>query len=183
MPWGTTIDTSAANEALPTNGWGGLGGCSVAPGGAFIAQPSMIRAFLSIRWKVSMFTNPPLEQAARDVSQYAHAPYSNFPVGAVLAATDGQVFAGCNVENASYGLSMCAERGALFRGVAEGARKFSQIVIYTPTREPTPPCGACRQALAEFAPELTVVAICDGPQRREWKLSELLPEQFGLGSS
>ena len=98
-----------------------------------------------------------LLDAARLVAENAYAPASGFQVGAALLAVDGRIFVGCNVENASFGLTICAERGAVCRAVAEGAREFSKIAIWTPSDPPGSPCGACRQVLAEFGPNLEVM--------------------------
>lgn len=117
--------------------------------------------------------------AARTAAAAAWCPYSRFAVGAALLTSSGEVFAGCNVENASSGLTICAERNAVFQAIAAGERSFQQLVVYTPTPEPTSPCGACRQVLAEFAPTLPVVCVCDGPNRLTTSLSELLPHAFG----
>ncbi len=109
----------------------------------------------------------------------AYAPYSRFPVGAALLSRDGRLFTGCNVENASYGLTVCAERVALFRAVSEGAREFVAIAVAC-GESPCSPCGACRQVLREFAPDLTVL-LADGEGKR-WErttLSHLLPRSFG----
>lgn len=109
----------------------------------------------------------------------AYAPYSGFPVGAALLAQGGRVFTGCNVENASYGLTVCAERVALFKAVSEGVREFEAIAVAC-GEAPCSPCGACRQVLYEFAPDLKVI-LADGEGRR-WEttsLSSLLPKGFG----
>ena len=92
----------------------------------------------------------------------AYAPYSNFQVGAALLAKDGRVFTGCNVENLSYGLTICAERNAIFAAVAAGVREFDAIAIVADTREPVSPCGACRQVMAEFGDFKVVSATLDG---------------------
>ena len=113
--------------------------------------------------------------AARSARELAYAPYSNFRVGAALIAANGRIFPGCNVENLSYGLTQCAERVALGRAIADGVREFSTIVVVADTREPISPCGACRQVLSEFAPELKVVLVTLTGAVEEWSLAELLP--------
>jgi cytidine deaminase len=126
-----------------------------------------------------------LVAAARDASQNAYCPYSRFPVGAAVLSTTGEIVTGCNVENASYGLTLCAERNAVFAAVAQGIRALTAVAIFTPTPSPTAPCGACRQVLNEFGPDIVVVSACTGSQRRRWTLSDILPAAFGpksLGS-
>jgi cytidine deaminase len=118
-----------------------------------------------------------LVEAARSAQQQAYCPYSNYRVGAALLAEDGRVFTGCNVENASYGLTVCAERSAVFTAVSSGARRFRRIVVATDSEPPGPPCGACRQVLAEFGAELEVESV--GPtQTKRWRIGELLPDAF-----
>jgi cytidine deaminase len=116
---------------------------------------------------------------ARLASRRAHCPYSHFRVGAALWTAGGRAFAGCNVENASYGLTICAERSAVFQMVAAGETTFDLIVIYTPTAEPTAPCGACRQVLNEFNPDAEVVSVCDGERVLRTTVRDLLPGAFG----
>ncbi|CAG0983774.1 cytidine deaminase [Gammaproteobacteria bacterium] len=116
--------------------------------------------------------------AALAAMHHAYAPYSHFRVGAALRAIDGSVVTGCNVENASFPAGTCAERGALAAAVARGHRAFDLLVVATEATDPTPPCGMCRQALAEFAPSLQVVAITTGGRRADWVLSDLLPQPF-----
>jgi cytidine deaminase len=119
-----------------------------------------------------------LMRLALQARRASHSPYSRFPVGAALLARSGRVHLGCNVENASYGLTCCAERTALFRAVAEGDREFEAIAVTAREGAGAPPCGACRQVLAEFAPELWV-HWRDGRGRiQSRRLSELLPDQF-----
>ena len=121
--------------------------------------------------------NADLARQARAVQQQAYCPYSRFRVGAALEAADGRVFLGTNVESASYGLTICAERMAIGAAVAAGARKFARIVVATDVDPPASPCGACRQLLAEFGLDLEVIAV--GPKtERHWILRELLPDAF-----
>lgn len=120
-----------------------------------------------------------LEAAARAACQQAYSPYSRYPVGGAVLTTDGQIFSGCNVENASFGLSLCAERNAVFHAVAAGQRGIRAVALYTPTPKPGAPCGACRQVIQEFGASAWVYACCDGEEHRSWRLEELLPDAFG----
>jgi len=118
-----------------------------------------------------------LIETARAAQRRAYCPYSHYQVGAALEAEDGTVFAGCNVENASYGLTICAERAAICSAVSAGAQRFRRLVVATDSEPPAPPCGACRQVLAEFGAELLVEAV--GPTRsKRWTMRELLPDAF-----
>lgn len=120
-----------------------------------------------------------LRDAAFAALERSHAPYSGFPVGAALRASNGAVFPGCNVENASYGLGICAERVAVFSAIISGAKGFDAIGIATAAGEPAPPCGACLQVLAEFAtPELKVHSYCRNGAEASWSLGSLLPHPF-----
>jgi cytidine deaminase len=121
-----------------------------------------------------------LEEAARLAAQRSYSPYSGFAVGAALLTASGTIIAGCNVENACYNLSICAERSAIARAVAKGHRYFTALVIYTPTDTPTLPCGACLQMLSEFGPNLRIYALCDETRRTETTLKALLPYPFQL---
>ena len=115
---------------------------------------------------------------AREASAFAYCPYSNFRVGASVLTGDREIIGGCNVENASYGLSICAERNAIFQAVATGHREIKALVLYTPTAKPVTPCGACRQVLAEFGGDAAVVCICDGAESIVTNLKELLAMPF-----
>ena len=117
--------------------------------------------------------------AARAAREHAHSPYSGLQVGAALLDDQGGIHAGCNVENASYGLTTCAERVALGRAVSEGVRAFRAVAIVSSAAGPLPPCGACRQVLHELAPRLWVFSEGDPGTRVTWRLEELLPAAFG----
>jgi len=118
-----------------------------------------------------------LVHRARAVMANAYAPYSRFHVGAAIEADDGSVHIGCNVENASYGLTICAERMAVGAAVAAGKRKLVRVAVVSAVEPPATPCGACRQLLAEFGLDLEIIAA--GPKsERRWTLRELLPEAF-----
>jgi cytidine deaminase len=121
-----------------------------------------------------------LESRARDAQRSAYAPYSKFRVGAAVQMS-GQLFGGTNVENASYGLGICAERSAVFAAVGAGARELEAVVVCTDASPPSAPCGACRQVLREFASDpaaVTVTAINPRGERRTWTLATLLPDSF-----
>jgi cytidine deaminase len=114
---------------------------------------------------------------AREAMRNAYAPYSQFRVGAAIETADGRVFVGCNVESASYGLTICAERMALGAAVAAGARALRRVAVTTEVDPPAAPCGACRQLLAEFGLNLEVIAAGPASERR-WTLAALLPDAF-----
>ena len=116
--------------------------------------------------------------AARTAREHACADFSRFKVGAALETADGVIVSGCNIENATYGLTVCAERVALWKALSEGHRKFRRIVVVAPPEAPTPPCGACRQLLWEFAGDIEVVlANLEGETGRH-QMAELLPQPF-----
>ena len=119
-----------------------------------------------------------LIKAAKTLSKFAYAPYSKFKVGAAILAKSGKIFTGCNVENASYGLTVCAERVAIFKAITKGVRNFVAIAIYTNTQDFTLPCGACLQVLNEFAKNLTVITVNRYGKSKTYKLVQLLPHPF-----
>ena len=122
-------------------------------------------------------TDATLRALAREAMKRSYSPYSHYPVGAALLCADGRVFQGCNIENASFGLTNCAERTAMFKAVSEGATEFTAIAIAATISEPWP-CGACRQVLNEFAPGIRVLITWDGGED-ELSLNDLLPHGFG----
>ena len=120
-----------------------------------------------------------LYEMAKDATKNSFAPFSHFHVGAALLAEDGQIFTGCNVENSSYGVTVCAERTALVKAVSEGVRNFTAIAIASQNGEAWP-CGVCRQMLYEFSPEMLVITGTDEDHLEVATLSELLPHGFRL---
>jgi cytidine deaminase len=118
-----------------------------------------------------------LIERAKEVISNAYAPYSKFRVAAVVKTRSGKIYTGVNIENASYGLTVCAERVAVFKAVSEGDRDIEVVVVYTDTEEPTPPCGACRQVIAEFNPNALII-MASKKKVVESNLSQLLPNAF-----
>src|SRR5262245_49487853 len=123
-------------------------------------------------------TSEELLKLARAARLNASADYSHFLVGAALLSEDGRIFTGCNVENATYGLTVCAERVALFKAISEGARKFTKIAVVADTRDPTPPCGACRQLLWEFGGDLEIILGSLTEEKGRHQLRNLFPLPF-----
>jgi cytidine deaminase len=119
-----------------------------------------------------------LLDAARAVRLNAHASFSHFQVGAALETADGHIITGCNVENATYGLTVCAERVAVFKALSEGHRKFVRVAVVADTKDPTPPCGACRQILWEFGGDLEVILGNLEEEKARFQLKDLLPHPF-----
>ena len=128
-------------------------------------------------------TKASLREAAMRALDNAHAPYSNFRVGAALRTRDGRLITGCNVENSAYGLAICAETLAVASAVSQGLTEFDEIAIASDDSEPTPPCGACRQVLNEFAPNIRVSSYTRDGKEASWTLQELLPHAFVLNQS
>ena len=120
-----------------------------------------------------------LAQRALEAREAAYCPYSHFAVGAALLCDDGSVYAGCNIENASFGPTICAERTAVAKAVSEGHRDFVRIVIAGRSRELCVPCGVCRQVLREFAPNIEIICLNGAGEERTFTLEELLPHSFG----
>lgn len=120
----------------------------------------------------------PLVKAALDARLNAVAPYSNFKVGAALLTQDRKIYTGCNVENVTYGLSVCAERVALWKALSEGERVFRRIVVATDSMRPATPCGACRQLLWEFAGDLELILVNPQGRSERHQLASLFPEAF-----
>jgi cytidine deaminase len=128
-------------------------------------------------------TKASLREAAMRALDNAHAPYSKFRVGAALLTKDGQLITGCNVENSAYGLAICAETLAVAYAVSQGLTEFDEIAIASDDSEPTPPCGACRQVLNEFAPNIRISSYTREGKESSWTLPELLPHAFVLNQS
>ena len=124
-------------------------------------------------------TREELKAAATAMLERSYCPYSHFAVGAALECADGTVFTGCNIENAAYGPSLCAERAAVAKAVSEGHRDFVRIAIAARSDDFCTPCGVCRQVLREFAPQLEVICLNRKGEERSFRLSELLPYSFG----
>jgi cytidine deaminase len=136
--------------------------------------------------KTTTITPGRLIKAAAAASRKAYCPYSRFRVGAAVLTDDNRIFTGCNVENASYGLTVCAERNAVAAAVSAGARHIKSVAVVAGARIPVPPCGACRQVLAEFAAKDAMVYAATSRNLREvaaWPLHELLPAAFDLRTS
>jgi cytidine deaminase len=119
--------------------------------------------------------------AARAARLHALAPFSKFKVGAALETSDGQVIAGCNVENATYGLTICAERVAMFKAISEGHRRFVRVAVVADAAAPTPPCGACRQILWELGGDLEVILANLSAETGRFQMHDLLPLPFDAG--
>jgi len=128
-----------------------------------------------------MKTEEKLLEAAKKVKENAYAPYSHFHVGAALITDTGKIYSGCNVENTSYGLTICAERNAIFKMISDGEHRIAEILVIGDTEEFLPPCGACRQVMTEFSTSDTVVYLCN--KQGQWKktiMAELMPYTFSL---
>jgi cytidine deaminase len=119
-----------------------------------------------------------LIEAARQARLHAHAPFSKFRVGAALETADGTIVTGCNIENATYGLTLCAERVAMFKAVSEGHREFRRIAVVADTSSPTSPCGPCRQILWEFAGDIEVILANLSTETGRHHMHHLLPVPF-----
>ena len=125
-----------------------------------------------------MEDNPELVEAARKARERAHAPYSGFKVGAAVEDTAGKVYAGCNIENATYGLTLCAERLAVYKAISEGAGKIVRVAVVADTERLTPPCGACRQILWEFCSEAELLLANLKDARESMNISDIFPRPF-----
>lgn len=127
-----------------------------------------------------MINTEQLAEQAKQMKNRAYIPYSKFPVGAALLAASGKVYTGCNIENASYPVTCCAERVAIFKAISEGEREFEEMVVAANTERPVPPCGACRQVMTEFFPsDMKIHLINAGDDKSTVTVEELLPFSFG----
>jgi cytidine deaminase len=122
----------------------------------------------------------PLIEAALNVRKNAHAPFSDFPVGAAIEDMHGRIHTGCNVENATYGLTICAERVAVFKAVSEGARRFRRVVVVADTDVLTPPCGSCRQILWEFCGDVELTLVNLQGKTEKFQMKDLFPRPFDV---
>jgi len=120
----------------------------------------------------------PLVVAALAARENAFAPFSKFKVGAAVEGLDGRIHSGCNIENATYGLTVCAERVAVWKGISEGARRFKRVAVAADTDQLTPPCGACRQILWEFCGDVEIVLVNPRGKIESYRLKDLLPRPF-----
>jgi cytidine deaminase len=127
---------------------------------------------------LSVRTSEELIKAAVEAREQAVAPYSKFKVGAVVETADGEIFKGCNIESSSYGLTVCAERVAIWKALSEGNRKFTRLVVVADTETLTPPCGTCRQIIWEFCRDATVIFANLHGQSESFNMAELLPRAF-----
>jgi cytidine deaminase len=128
----------------------------------------------------AIYMSDALIDAAIAARQNAHAPFSKFKVGAAVQEHDGRIFTGCNIENASYGLTLCAERVAVFKAISEGARTFTRIVVAADTEMLTPPCGACRQILWEFCGDAGLTLVNLHGKREDMRISKIFPRPFDV---
>ena len=122
----------------------------------------------------------PLIDAALSARRNAFAPFSKFRVGAAVEDVDGRIYTGCNIENATYGLTICAERVAIFKAISEGVRTFRRVAVAAETETLTPPCGACRQVLWEFCGDVELVLVNPAGKTETYRLKELLPRPFDV---
>lgn len=125
-----------------------------------------------------MIDREKLIESAKSATRNAYAVYSDFNVGAALLTADGKIYSGCNIENSSYGLTVCAERVAVFKAVSEGFRNFAAMAIYTEAVPPARPCGACLQVLSEFGPDMEILCVNSKGDEDDFKLKDLFPEGF-----
>lgn len=121
-----------------------------------------------------------LKTQVKKIAKNSYSPYSHFAVAAAFVTSEGRIYSGVNVENASYGLTICAERNAIFSAATKGPVDIVTMVVYTPTKTPTPPCGACRQVIAEFSSSARIISICDSEEVLSHSIAELLPSTFSL---